>query len=250
MERIKTCVVGLDDRIDGGIPKESTILITGTPGVGKSIMLMHIVANNILRNNLKCIYISVEQPRKDVINQAQQFGWDFQKMEQDGLLSIIAFNSPEFLEIQQMKDLKQLLQKNHYDIAAIDSLTSFSQMPISLSSLLNGAEKGIQPITFQELRRINAIILLDMLKQEGVTSFIASHKGEEKSDGVNDNICEFRADGLITLKAELLGKTLSRTLQVKKLRQTKIDGIPYDFEFTKDGITLIPDELLEYAGKR
>lgn len=250
VDRIKTWVVGLDEKMEGGVPKESTVLITGKPGCGKSILLMHIIANNILRNHMKGIYISVEQPRKDVISQAQQFGWDFEKMEQEGYLYIVALNSPELLELEQIRDLHRFLQKNHYDISAVDSLTSYSQMPISSSLLLNTAEKGFQPITWQELRRINAILLMDTLKKEGITSFFTSHKGEEKPEDTKENICEYRADCLIGLKAEMLGETLSRTLQVIKMRQTKIDGIPYDFEFTKDGITLIPDELLEYAGKR
>jgi circadian clock protein KaiC len=240
-DRIKTWVVGLDDKIQGGIPRESTVLISGKPGCGKSILLMHIIANNIIHNHMKCIFISVEQPRKDIIRQAWQFGWDFEKMEQEGNLYIIALNSPELLELQQVRDIKQLLQKNHYDIAAMDSLSAFSQMPTSTSTLLNSAERGIQLMTFEELRRINSIVLLDTMKQEGITSFFTSHKSEDIPDDSKNNICDYRADCLIDLNAEKLGETMTRTLQVVKLRQTKIDCLPYDFDFTKDGITLIPE---------
>jgi len=250
IERIKTWIPGLDEKIEGGIPKGSTVLITGLPGVGKSIMLMHVIANNVLHDHMKGIYISVEQPREDVINQAWQFNWDFEKMEEDGDLSVIALNSPELLELEQIRDIKRYLKKDHYDLAAVDSLTSYSQMPVTSSLLLGTAEKGYHPITWQELRRINAILLMDIMKQEGITSFFTSHDGEENHDETRENMCKYRADCLIGLKREMLGENLCRTLQVLKMRQTKIDGLPYDFEFTKDGITLIPDELLKYAGQR
>jgi len=37
MERVKTGINGLDNIIQGGLPKESITLISGPPGGGKSI---------------------------------------------------------------------------------------------------------------------------------------------------------------------------------------------------------------------
>jgi len=251
IERIKTWIAGLDEKIEGGIPKGSTVLITGLPGVGKSIMLMHIIANNVIHNHLKSIYISVEQPREDIINQAWQFNWDFEKMEADGYLSIIALNSPGLIELEQERNIKRILQTDHYNLAAIDSLTSYSQMPVTSSHLISTSGEGYHPATWQELRRISALLLMDTIKREGITSFFTSHEGEEKPDVAKENMCKYRADCLIAMESDMLGTNLNRTLQIKKLRQTKIDGLPYSFDFTTEGITLKPSsELFVHADER
>ena len=36
MDRTKTCIKGFDNLIEGGFPKGSTILLSGTPGTGKT----------------------------------------------------------------------------------------------------------------------------------------------------------------------------------------------------------------------
>ena len=39
--RIKTGINGLDELIEGGFPEKSTILVSGTPGTGKTLFCLH-----------------------------------------------------------------------------------------------------------------------------------------------------------------------------------------------------------------
>jgi KaiC/GvpD/RAD55 family RecA-like ATPase len=88
------------------------------------------------------------------------------------------------------------------------------------------------------MSRANAAILIDIVKQTGMTSLGLAQKVEGMPGETVDIVSEFKGDGLITLKSVAVGKTLNRTLEIKKLRKTKIDGIPHAFEFTKEGIVL------------
>jgi KaiC/GvpD/RAD55 family RecA-like ATPase len=80
MERIKTGIRGLDELIQGGFPKGSNIVVTGAPGSGKSIFGMSFIAEGC-KNGEKCLYITVEQTPDDIVDQAFQFGWDFNQWE-------------------------------------------------------------------------------------------------------------------------------------------------------------------------
>jgi len=77
--RIKTGITGFDELIDGGIPQGSFVVVTGGPGTGKTILASQFLANGVMKYDEKGLFISVEQPSEDIVAQAKQFGWDFDK---------------------------------------------------------------------------------------------------------------------------------------------------------------------------
>jgi len=238
MDRIKTGINGFDELMEGGIPKGSFVVVTGGPGTGKTILASQFLANGVTKFNEKGLYISVEQPETEIADQARQFGWDFSTWEKEGKIKVISLDAQKLFELTTINELKQLIQDNHYDRVVIDSITSFVSSPISSSSIANGAERGVGPGTFTEMCRSNASILIDLVKHMGITTIGLAQKIEGMPGETADGVSEFKGDGLIVMNSTALGQTLNRTLQIKKLRKTKIDGIPHQFDFTQDGITL------------
>ena len=59
MERISSGIKELDNLIDGGYPKNRTILLSGGPGVGKTIAALQYV-NGMCSSVKKCLYIATE----------------------------------------------------------------------------------------------------------------------------------------------------------------------------------------------
>jgi len=234
-QRTSTGVQELDDMLAGGFPTGGFIVVTGTPGTGKSIFGMQFLTDGLQKDE-KCLYISVEQPKSEIISQAWQFGWDYQNWENQGQLKIIALNSTELFEMQKINEIKNLIQENHYNRVVIDSITSFIYAPISGGSIADGAMAGMTPSAFQEICRSNASSLIDAVKQVGITAVGIAQKIEGQSGDTVDNVSEFKGDGLIVMNAAAVGQTMNRTIQVKKLRKTRIDGIPHSFEFMENGI--------------
>jgi circadian clock protein KaiC len=232
-------ILGFDELIQGGLPKGSFTVVSGGPGTGKSIFASQFICEGIIQHHQKGMYISVEQTRKDIIDQASQFGWDFETMEKEGNLKILALNSQELYGLQGIKDIKELIQNGNYDRIVIDSITSFVHSPVSSTNIANSAEKGMSSNTFYEISRANAAALIDVVKQSEITTLGIAQKIEGIPGDTVEMISEFKADGLIVLNATALGRTLNRTLQVKKLRKTKIDGVPHTFDFTEVGIKLL-----------
>ena len=73
--RIRTGVEWLDKMLGGGLPKGTWTVLTGEPGVGKSILAMFIAGANV--RNIPVIYVTTESSFRDVVRQASQFGIDF-----------------------------------------------------------------------------------------------------------------------------------------------------------------------------
>ncbi len=108
IERVKTGIQGLDELIDGGVPKSSFNIITGGPGSGKTIMGLQILAAAIQRGE-KGLFISAEQSHDELIEQAFQFGWDFNQWEHEGRVRIVTLNSQDLFEGNKIKELKDII---------------------------------------------------------------------------------------------------------------------------------------------
>ena len=55
-DRISTGIVKLDELLSGGYPKGRIILVSGTPGTGKTIVCFHYI-NAGIQNGEKCLYL-------------------------------------------------------------------------------------------------------------------------------------------------------------------------------------------------
>jgi len=87
LERIVTGIEGLD-QATGGFPKGKSILITGDAGSGKTIFGLQFARSSCMQN-LKTVYITIEEDAKDLQIQANAFQWDLQNFQNNDLLSFI-----------------------------------------------------------------------------------------------------------------------------------------------------------------
>jgi KaiC/GvpD/RAD55 family RecA-like ATPase len=236
-ERIQTGIFGLDDLIQGGFPKGSFVVVSGTPGSGKSIVGMQYLWQGLLSAE-KCLYISVEQKKDKILRQAHQFGWDFESYEANGQLTIITLRSHELYEMQKINDLRRFIVDNHFTRVVLDSISSFTNSPIASRIIADSKGSGMQPVSFLEMCRAHVFELIDALQDDNVTVIGIAQKIEGCPGDTTDNISEFRADGLIVLDASSVGKTTSRTIQVKKMRQTRIELTQHNFDFTDNGVVV------------
>lgn len=79
-EWVKTGIPGFDELFEKGIPKGTSNLIAGGAGSGKTIMCLQIL-NNAVKNNEKCLYISLEESEMRLKKHMHDFGWDIEQAE-------------------------------------------------------------------------------------------------------------------------------------------------------------------------
>ncbi len=241
VERIKTGVKGLDELIQGGFPKGTTIVVSGTAGSGKSIFGMNFVSEGC-KNGEKCLYLTVEQSPERLAKQAKHFNWNFAKWEKEGKLRIYSLNPQQLFETKPLQDIKKHILENNYDRVVIDSVTTIVTAPYSGNTVMDLADRGLGPHVLIEMIRAEVIALIDFLQAHGITAVVVSQKIEGMPGNTYDMVSEFKGDGLIMMSSVDIGEDLRRVIQVKKLRETKIDGSKYDFDFTDNGISIMKNE--------
>ncbi len=214
VERVKTGIFGLDKLTQGGFVKGSSVLVSGETGTGKTIFCLQYLWEG-LKNDESGVYITLEESAEEIKKDALVFGWDFEKYEKEGKFKIIEKNvfedtNLEFFEIDELKAKR----------VVIDSVSLLSLFIEDKSSMRNKMRE-----------------LIKSLKERGVTVLLTS---EIVGEGFSRlGVEEFLADGIIVLKSIPIGKTNQRTLEVRKIRRTKIsDGI-HNIEFYKNGIKVL-----------
>ena len=240
IKRIKTGVPGLDTVIQGGLPKNSITLVSGPPGSGKSILCFQFLWDGV-KNNEKCLYLTLDKKAEGLIIQAKELGLNFEPAMGQGLIKF------EYLNINKKqiyeKMTNEILSKN-YDRIVLDSITPLSEMPIFMRNLedFDIDTNSLIPDDFPDgttlpTRRLHLRYIMSALESSNCTSIVTSELPVGSNMLSRDGISEFLADGVITLNFD---PTMDRRkLAVMKMRNTKHTLKPQSMQIDTGGIKLV-----------
>jgi len=228
MERESTGIPEVDRMIEGGLPKGSVIGLSGPPGVGKSIFSLHFLLESA-RKGKKCVYINLEEPRKNIENMIKEFNFakEFFGYEKKGLIIIKCYSYPEYERIHQ--DLLQKIKEDEKtERVVIDSFNCF------FSSIDNPHSLAID-INVRKL--INSSFY--QLRKENLTALLILEKHDNLRESFDYNI-PYLIDGLIKLDFLDLG-TIERRIFIPKMRWTNQHKESKSYEIGKRGIEMLGD---------
>jgi len=223
MERVKTGIPGLDELIQGGFPKNSSILVTGGPGTGKTIFSFQFLVKGAKEYDEPGIYFSLEEEPERLIHNLAPFSWPVKELIKNEKLSIVK------TELYNFEKLKGMIEDEVERVSA-------SRIAIDPSTVIG--------MFFErELDVRRSMLELDkLLKRLNCTSLLVCEVPEGKNALSAFGVEEFTADGIILLKIVSGEGFFTRTLAVRKMRATKHDMNEHPFEITKDGIKIYPEE--------
>ena len=205
--RVKTYIQGFDDKLSGGIPEGSVVLVAGEPGTLKSTAVYYIMYNNAMKENRPGVFISLEQGRDSFVRHLRGMGIDPKDVEDKVSivdLGVIRKNLEGMANRTWLDIFKMYAQnmKNATDcgILAIDSLPVLEVMA-----------------RFQSPRE-DIFQLFEWLKGLKSTTFIISEMtAGELCYGKHGE--EFIADGIIHVKMECVDDAnIQRRIRCVKMR--------------------------------
>ena len=239
MERVKTGIEGLDNIIQGGIPKNSTTLVSGPPGSGKSIFCFQFLYDGV-KNGEKCLFLTLDKNTDSILAQAKELGFDFKPAIERKLVKFLFLNINKKLVYETMTN--EILS-GEYNRVVLDSITPLSEMPIYLKNV--ESQTDISIITPEELlpgsnvpiRRLHLRYILNALETAESTAVVTSELPVGSSLLSRDGISEFLADGVIVLSFD---PTMDRRkLSVMKMRSTRHTLKPQDIQIGDGGIKFV-----------
>ena len=223
MERVPTGIKGLDEAMEGGFIKDSINLLAGNPGSGKSIFAMQYLVNGIVRYGEPGVYITLEERKDNLIKNMKNFGWDLEKLEKDGKLSIVDLSPSSDFNAKSLSELKnRIIKKIHAKRIVMDSLTSYF-------------------LLFEENpdKREASLNLFDLLSGWGCTSLLVE---ESDVEAKRDSYFDFQADCIVFLYNFKQQEVRTRAMEVYKMRGSKHSTKTFPLEITDKGIVVYPEQ--------
>lgn len=240
-ERTLTGVPGLDELLYGGIPRGRVILIVGGPGTGKTILCAQYLVNGIQKYGENGVIVTLDESKQHIYSEMAKFGWNLAALEHENKLAFVDA-SPIRYVTGEVKLGKLTLGKREF----------------SMLSLIEGIQRGVEQVNAKRIavdpiasfifqypdmtqRRTAVLDLTEALMNTGATCLLTT---ELRAAGFERNVQleEYLAHGVILLQTLQVGKFLSRTLQVEKMRETEIDPQPRPYKITDKGIEVYPKE--------
>ncbi|MBD3388526.1 MAG: AAA family ATPase [Candidatus Altiarchaeales archaeon] len=222
MERLSTGVKGLDELIGGGLKPGSINLIAGEPGCGKSVFSVHYIMAGAEAGET-CLYVSVEEKRDKFYSNMEGFGFDMQKLEDEGKL---IFHKTTVSEMRNLLDQGLISFEEYFKPHQIKRVVLDSVTALMLAYNAETAQRNALMVLFEAMEKWGATVLVTSEVESGAARF-----------GV-----EYLVDTIIHLYYVKIGQERVRTLEVFKMRGTDHTKQEIVYRLGKGGMILYPNE--------
>lgn len=200
-ELMKTGIPGLDEVFKGGILPHSSLMVTGAPGTGKSILAMQFIIQGA-KDGEPGIYITSEEPAVSLRVYANKIGLELEKYEKKGLITI--YEQPIWGKILSIEAPLHLIKEKKIKRVVMDSLTLF-EYAYSHDKDHFEFRKGV-------------LSFIGDMKNEGVTLLATSERKTTDIDQFYFEDQDFLFEGLIILSRIRKGANFERVITVAKMR--------------------------------
>lgn len=224
VDRCVTGITGFDKISQGGFVRNSSNLIAGGPGSGKTTFLLQFLWNGAVQFNENGLYCSFEPDIIETLKDGMSYGWDFSKLNEQDKVKFLKF-SPKTSVDDLKSELTKLIAKYNIKRICFD--------PISVLTLSNNEGK-IRETLFD---------LVSLIKRLNVTSILTDELMESQNNEITNvtEVMNFLTDSLIVFYESNPNQNTpaDRALRIIKMRRTEHTRIPVGMKIGENGIEVM-----------
>lgn len=251
-DRCPTGIEGLDELIEGGLPRGRTILVAGTCGTGKTTFCSQFLLKGATEYDEPGIMVVLEQKPEFLKRDMESVGFDLQKLEDENKLALIDaslahYNIDVLKTFDQTGDREGSFSLTRMDTARLEEVIQTiieTAKNIGAKRIVIDSLPALDNLVEKKGNARDAILYLAyMLQGAGLTSLLISEIMDDNKLSSHD-IESYVADGVIVLHANEVLNT--RTLQIKKMRSTAHTLSPHDIELGTDGFKVVGEKKQDF----
>lgn len=217
MRKIKSGIYGLNPILDGGVNENSTTVVIGRSGAGKTTLATQFIRRG-LQDGQEGVFVSLDENKEQIIREAVEMGWsDILDYLQDELLVFIDASGREFSNFIR-KELPAFVAdwKGSNARIVIDPLT-----PVLWSVKDLYEQRDLIGYMFKQTRRVGTVLCT-----------LEEH-GQADLAGPETVIPMYLADCVVHLKFNSDAANPSRLLQIMKCRNSRHSPASHPFQIVR-----------------
>ncbi len=233
-----TGILGLDQVLSGGLPRDRSVLVVGGAGSGKTLLATEFLVRGAEEFSENGVLVSFEESKDDLARNAESFGWNLSGLVAQDKLRLLSIN---------LQEGAPGVETGEFDLDALLVRIQSNIRKVGAKRLvLDGLNNLLSSFGNERIVRAEILRLFSTLKSEGLTIVATGERGTESWSRLGFE--EYLADGLIVLDHRVEGKFAKRILRVVKCRGIAhlTDEFPFLLEPNGFGIYPIDAVALDY----
>ncbi len=234
MDRTNAGIKGLDEVLNGGFPKNRTIMVAGGPGSGKSTFCMQFLCNGVREYDEPGIYVTLGEPPQSLIDNLSYFDFGISDLVDDGKLS--------FLDLSiTAGERGGVFVSNKLDLNLLSKTLGAVKEKVGAKRIvIDPINAMIISLDISEIRGKLAAFA-NFSNEFGCTTLISSEIPTGKKTISVFGVEEFVVDGVVIMHHIQQKDVRIRGIEVLKMRGTDHGHRIYPVNFTKHGLEVSPD---------
>lgn len=248
-ERVKTGIKGLDELIEGGLPRGFSFLLLGGPGTGKTTFGVQYLYKGATEYGEGGMYVTFDEPPYSISGNSLRYGWDLGDQEKAGKISFVDA-SPIKREARTSTFVPPSLGQNFLGGAKFDidkvvaAIREVKQKVDAKRCVID----SISALTLQykddfEIRQQTLKLIKD-LTEMNLTTIMLAENPEDRQDMTRFGAEAFLAQGVIVLHMYRVEESNVKALEVRKMRGAKHTDRLCPYRITSEGIEVYPEETV------
>jgi circadian clock protein KaiC len=229
--RLRTGVRGLDEMMGGGIPEGETLLVSGPSGTGKTILALQYLTEGVSSGE-PGIMVTFEESPEEHIRKAASFGWDLQRMVNEGLLELIYLRPVDLSVEEVLERIEVAVQRIGARRVVINSISGF-ELAVAPTEREDFREALYRLTRGLVGRAIGVLMTTEVPEAFGELEFSFRH-------------VSFLTDNIVLLRYVEIESTLSLALAVVKMRTSKHSRELREYVITERGME-VGSPFTDYA---
>ncbi len=244
IKRLKLHVDGLDENLQGGIPRGHITLLSGQAGTMKSSLAFNTLYHEALAGD-NGLYISLEQSANSLVNHFVNMDYDLSRIhlvvinelseltgrieeirnEQRGSVVIVDIGAIR----KEIRDVRA--DNNRSWLNVIKNITMKIKVEVGCSVFVLDSLSALYVLTRYDNPRVELFYIFEYLRDLGITSFLISEMPLDGKKYSEYEVEDFLADGIITLRLTPFRRQVVREIAVVKMRATACNNDIFSLEF-------------------